>query len=36
MLAVNLENTISILIIGAIIFTVWHFVAPMVGIKPMV
>ncbi len=36
MLSINLENTISILIIGAIAFTVYHFVAPMVGVKPIV
>lgn len=36
MLAVNLENIISILIIGAIAFTAYHFIAPMLGMKPVV
>jgi hypothetical protein len=36
MLSINLENTISILIIGAIAFTAYHFIAPMVGVKPIV
>ena len=36
MLQVNLENTISILLIGALAFTAYHFLAPMVGLKPVV
>ena len=33
MIAINLENTISILIIGMIAFSVWHWIAPRVGLK---
>lgn len=36
MLAINLENTISILIIGAIAFTIYRFVAPKVGAPAIV
>ncbi len=36
MLQVNLENTISILLIGAIAFTAYYFVAPMVGLPKVV
>ena len=36
MLQVNLENTISILLIGAIAFTIYRFAAPMVGLPQVV
>lgn len=36
MVQINLENTISIAIIGAIVFTAYHFLAPMAGLKPIV
>lgn len=36
MIAINIENTITILILGMIAFTIWHYVAPMIGIKPAI
>lgn len=36
MISINLENTISILILGAIAFTIYHFAAPYVGVKPVI
>lgn len=36
MLQVNLENTISILIIGTLAFVAARFIFPMVGLKPVV
>lgn len=32
MIAINLENTISILIIGMIAFTAYAFIAPKIGL----